>query len=894
MMEGLDQDIRDFIERETQDNIERGMPSEEARYAALRKFGNVTRVKEDTWEVWSFVWLEQLWQDIRFGLRMLAKNPGFTTVAVLTLALGIGANTAIFTLIDAVTLRNLPVKDPSRLVLLYDGPATGTHSTDSLVPPEDIYSYAAWDYFRTHNESFQSLCAFRQGSDRVTMQVLGASESEKPDRVQAHLVSGTYFDVLGVGPAAGRLLTDQDDTASAPSSAVISYDFWRQRFNADRSTVGKAVDVNGTVFTIVGITPPEFFGERVEAPPDLWLPLSRQPQVLPGGSLIVQKDHYWLNMMGRLKPGVTLPQAQANLNTQFHQIYLAQAGSLLTPEKQQRILQAHIQLKPGGRGISRARFAYSQPLHVVMGVVALVLFIACANVATLMLARATTRAHELVVRLAMGAGRGRVIRQLLTESILLAVSGALAGVGLAVWGVRILVAVFPLPSVVKLSPDISVLWFTICTSVLTGVLVGVIPALRSTRMRLAGGAALPSPTSLPGSDTKPAYTLVVVQVALSCILLTGAAQLTHSLIGLERQNLGFNAENVLVAGLEFRGLPAGELLPLYRHIQERLNNLPGVTSASMARFSPINGSVSYSGFSLQGYLPAEGKEIYMYDLPVGPGFFQALGIPVLLGRTFRPEDTPDSPQVAVVNETFAREYLPDQNPLGRYISFGSPFSAPGYEIIGVVADSRYYRVREKPQAMAFFSIWQAGLDKHVDRYAHQFIVRTSHDATGAIAEVRQALTAIDSRLSILDIWTLHQQINESLHSERMVTQSCSFFGLLALLLACIGLYGTMSYSVARRTKEIGIRMALGAQRSNLVWFFLRDSAVMVILGLTCGLPVAMGATRWIRSFLYGLPHFDWLAIGGTIFLLTAVSALAAFIPARRATKVDPMVALRHE
>jgi predicted permease len=894
MMEDLDQDIRDFIERETQDNIERGMSPEEAHYAALRKFGNVTRVKEETWEVWSFVWLEQLWQDVRYGARMLARNPGFTAVAVLTLALGIGANTAIFTLIDAAMLRNLPVTDPSRLVLFSDGPTTGTSSTNSLVPPVDIYSYAAWDYFRTHNESFQGLCAFHRGSDRMTMRVLGASESGKLDRVRVRLVSGSHFDVLGVGSASGRLLTDQDDMASAPFSAVISYDFWRRRFNADRSAVGKAVDLNGTVFTIVGVTQPEFFGERVEAPPDFWLPLSRQPQVLPGESLIAQKDHYWLNMMGRLKPGVTLPQAQANLNAQFHRIYLAQAGSGLTPEKQRQILRAQIQLKPGGRGISRLGFAYSQPLHIIMVVVALVLLIACANVATLMLARATSRTHELSVRLAMGAGRGRVVRQLLTESMLLAVCGAGAGVALAVWGVHVLVAMFPLPSVVTVKPDAPVLGFAICTSVLTGVLVGLIPALRSTRIRLAGGAAVRSTASHAGSATKPAYTLVVVQVTLSCVLLTSAVLLTHSLIDLERQNLGFNAGNVLVVSMDLGGLPAGELLPLYRNIQERLSNLPGVTSASIARFSPINGSVSYGNFSLQGYLPPEGKEIDMYDLPVGPGFFQALGIPVLLGRTFGAEDTPASPRVAVVNQTFAREYLSNQNPLGRHISFGAPFSSPGYEIIGVVADSRYYRVREEPQAMAFFSIWQAGFDKHVDPYARQLIVRTSHDATGAIAEVRQALTAIDSRLSVLGIQTLHQQIDESLHQERMVTRSCSFFGLLALLLACIGLYGTMSYSVGRQTKEIGIRMALGAQRSNVVWMFLRDSAAMVILGLACGLPLAMGATRWIKSFLYGLPHFDWVAIGGAIALLTTVSALAAFVPARRATKVDPMVALRYE
>jgi predicted permease len=896
MMEDLDQDIRDFTERETQDHIERGMFPEEARYAALRRFGNVTRIKEDAWEVWGFVWLEQLWQDIRFGVRVLAKNRGFTAVAVLTLALGIGANTAIFTMINAVMLRDLPVKAPARLILFNDGVSTGTHSTDSPTPPNDIYSYGAWDYLRTHQDAFAGLCAFRQGWDRMTLRVLGASEPEKPEPARAHLVSGSYFAVLGVGAATGRLLTEQDDTPASPPSAIISYDFWLRRFHAERSAVGKAVELNGAMFTIVGVTPREFFGERVEAPPDFWLPLSRAPQVLPGEEWLTRRDLYWLNMMGRLKPGVSVAQAQASLNTQYHQFYLAQAGAQITPKKQQQILQSHIQLKPGGRGISTLRFKYSQPLHILMAVVAVVLLIACANVATLMLARASSRGQELFVRLAMGAGRGRVIRQLLTESILLAVCGASGGVVLAVWGVHLLSTMLPLSSAIKLTPDATVLAFAAGVAMLTGVLFGFVPALRSTRVSLAGRAAARSSTSGGGSVFKPAYTMVVVQVALSCVLLTGAALLTHSLLDLERQDLGFNAHNVLVVRTDLRlaGLQPGELLPFYRSIQERLKSLPGVTSAAIARFSPISGSVSSGNFSLVGYQPPRGKEIEMYDLPVGPGFFQTLDIPVLLGRTFGPEDTPASPPVAVVNQTFAREYLPNQNPIGRRINFGEPFEAPGYEIIGVVADSRYYAVRDKPEPMAFFSIWQAGMDKHADPYAHQFIIRTAHHPANAVAEVRQAITGIDSRVPVLEVQTLHEQISDSLREERLVAQACSFFGLLALVMVCVGLYGTMSYAVTRRTNEIGIRMALGAQRSHVAGMFLRDSAALVALGVACGLPMGLGASRGIRSLLYGVPNFDWMAIGGALALLVAIAALAAYLPARRATKVEPMVALRYE
>ncbi len=893
-MDDLAEEIRAHVAMEEQENLASGMPPEEAHYAALRRLGNVTLAQERSREMWGWSSIETLSQDLRFGLRMLLKNPGFTAVAVLTLALGIGSNTAIFTLINAVMLRNLPAKNPWQLVLFYDRGGTGTYNTNAI--PNDIYSYPAWEYFRDHNESFQSLCAFRQGDDLLAMRAGGPSEGQRREQVRVHLVSGSYFAVLGVRAAAGRLLTVQDDMPTASPSAVINYDFWRRRFNLDGSVIGKTVDLNGIVFTIVGVTPREFFGERVRTPPDFWLPLCWQPQVLQREPWFASQDVYWLDLMGRLKPGVTMKFAQATLNTQLHQFYTAQAGSRLTPERQQQIQSARIQLKPGARGISGTRFVYSEPLHVLMAVVALVLLIACANVATLMLARASTRRQELFVRLALGAGRSRLIRQLLTESLLLALFGALAGGVLAWWGVHALVAMVPLPSVVKVKPDLLVLGFTLAVSVLTGVLFGLLPALRSSKMGLTGGATVRSSAPGRGSTFKPAYTLVVLQVAVSSVLLVGAALLTHSLLDLERQDPGYNYQNVLLVspGFQLAGVPPGELLPLYRQIQERLSSLPGVNSAGMARFSPVSGITSSGNFSLEGYDPPAGKDMNVYKLEVGPGFFEALGIPLLLGRPIGPQDTPNSPLVAVVNQTFVQEYLPNQNPIRRRMCMGAPFEAPGAEIIGVAADSKYYNLREKPKPMAFFSLWQAEADKHLSLYAGVLIVRTSQDPSGAIAEVRRVISETDSQLPILGVQTLHEKIYESLDQERMITRSCSFFGLLALLLACIGLYGTMAYSVARRTNEIGIRMALGAQRSRILWLFLRDSVALVVLGLTLGLPLAMGATHWIKTLLFGLPAIDWVAISGAIVLMVAVSALAAYLPARRATKVDPMVALRYE
>jgi predicted permease len=575
---------------------------------------------------------------------------------------------------------------------------------------------------------------------------------------------------------------------------------------------------------------------------------------------------------------------------------MMQAGSRITPEQQRQIQGVHIQLRPGGRGISVLRFVYSEPLHVLMAVVVLVLLIACANVATLMLGRASARRSELFVRSALGAGRSRLVRQLLTESTLLALFGAVAGAALAWLGVHLLVATLPLASIVKTKPDLPVLAFTLAISVLTGVLFGLIPAVRSSKMGLAGGPSATLAGSMGRSTLKPTYTLVALQVALSSVLLVGAALLTHSLLDLEHQDLGFNSDNVLLvrAGFQFAGVPQAQLLPLYQQIQVRLNALPGVTAASMARFSPVSGNISYSNFSLEGYEPPAGKEIDVYELPVGPRFFETLGIPILLGRPIGPQDTPTSPLVAMVNQTFTHEYLSGQNPIGHHISIGAPFKAPGAEIIGVVADSKYYNLREKPKPMAFFPLWQAGADKHVDPNAGVLIIRVSREPSGAIAAVRRALAEIDSGLPIEGVQTLHEQIYESIDQERMVTRSCSFFGLLALTLACIGLYGTMTYFVARKTKEIGIRMALGAPRSRILWMFLRDSVALVVLGLAVGLPLAMGATRWIRSLLFGLPAIDWMAIGGTVGLMVAVSAVAAYLPARRATKVDPMVALRYE
>lgn len=876
-----------FRPNQLEEEIREELESHRSRSSG--SFGNFTSIQDQTREASTIVWLETLVQDVRYGIRQLVRTPLISMVAVLSLTLGIGANTAVFTLVNAVTLRTLPVRDPGRLVLFYDGISTGVYRGDKGYPTE-IFSYRAWEYFRDHNEAFEGLCAFRQSSDGLVMQVAASADSGRKEQATGYLVSGNYFSVLGVRPAAGRVLTPADDTLAATPTAVISYRFWRSRFNLDTAVVGTAVELNGTVFTIVGVAAPEFFGERVESPPDFWVPLTHQAEIMQRESWQDRQDVYWLNLMGRLKQGLTRQGAEASVNTQLHQFYTVQVGGRPSAEQLRQISQAHVVLRPGARGISWLRFRYSEPLHVLMGIVALVLLIACVNIATLLLARASARRRELFVRLALGSSRRRLIRQLLTESLLLACLGGATGVVFAWWGARVLVVVFGAPSVVDIRPDLLVLCFTLGTCILTGFGFGLGPALRATAIELRSS---PEARTLALSRLKSARALVVLQVALSVLLLVGAGLLTHSLLALVGQDLGFRPENVLLVRTDARlaGYQPAELYPFYVQLQERLNALPGVVSASIARYTPLSGSSSSSNFSLQGYTPPAGKEMKVYGVEVGPGFFETLGIPLIQGRSIGPRDTPTSPAVAVVNQSFINQYLPNQNPIGRRFRLGSPFREPAVEIVGVVPDSKYYDIRENAKPMAYFSAWQTS---GREAYVGEILIRTSRNPADVAGEVRRALNDFDARLPVLRVTSLGEQVYKSVQKERMLAQFCSFFGLLALLLASIGLYGTLAYSVARRTGEIGLRMALGARRPQVLWMVLRESLLLVLVGLACGLPLAIGATRWLRSFLFGIPTLDPVGIGAAIILLTTASTLAGYLPARRATKIDPLVALRCE
>jgi len=837
--------------------------------------------------------MNTLWQDIRYGLRGLRKRPAFTIVALVILALGIGANTAIFTLINAVLLKQLPISKPEELVFFDDSPGEGTSMHGDEPPTGDWhrYPYATYRYFREHNESFSELSAFRSGESRVSVRQAGA-QTGQAERASSHLVSGNYFAVLGVNPAKGRALTNEDDNAAAPPSAVISDGYWKQKLNSDQQVVGKTVLLNGTAFTIVGVMPPSFFGVRVRRSPDFWVPLAFHPQIELRKSFLEEKKAYWLNLVGRLKPGVSIAQAQAVETAQLQQFLTDQAGSKQTDEIKKSIQGSKVRLTPGARGLSGLRTFYELALRVLMVIVALVLLIACANVGNLLLSRAATRQAEISLRQALGASRVRLMRQLLTESLLLAVVGGVLGVLLAQWGVSLLISRVAATSPLDVRPDFPVLLFSIGISVLSGILFGIAPAIRATRMDLTTALKEKSTRGRIGRFNLGSL-LVVLQVAVSLVLLVAAGLFARSLINLQHEKLGFDRDNVLLARIDSRlaGYKPAELSALYRQLYERISTLPNVRSATMASYSPLSGTGTSSSFLIRGYTPRPDENLEAAHLQVGPRYAETLGVPLLLGREIGPQDTVSSTRVVVINKTFADTYFPGENPIGRRMTFNETSKDEDCEIIGVIGDIKYDSARDKPEVTAYQPIMQV---QDQQTYNNTLELRTAGDPMGIAAEVRAAISQVDDKLPVISVGSLRVQTDDSLGQERLLTQLVSFFGLLGLLLSCVGLYGIMAHAVVRRTNEIGIRMALGAERRNIIWMVLKESLLLVAIGLVIGVPGSWMAGRLIASQLFGLKGSDPLSLATAIILLTLVGALAGYLPARRAARVDPLVALRYE
>jgi predicted permease len=878
--------------------------------------------------MWGWNSVETLWQDLRYGLRMLLKNPGFTAVVVLSLGLGIGANTAIFSLIDAVMLRMLPVKNPEQLTLLNWAaqslpgimPANGIiHSLSGNMDQDKTgrftstsFSYPTFEQIHARNDVFSKVFAFAD-PDPVNFNVNGQAAW-----ANAELVAGDYFSGLGLGAVVGRTITEADDKPGVAPMAMISYGYWERRFGREASVVGKAITINNVPFTIIGVTPPELFGLQPGRSLDVWLPLHTQPQVEPswteeGRSKFIRSDDWWVFIMGRLKPGVSEQQARAALEVAFQQSMAAQdeaARKTAPPQKpSEQGTPAgaqglpHLELTSASKGLDVLRQEFSKPLFILMTVVGLVLLIACANVANLLLARATTRQKEFAVRLAIGAGRRRLVRQLLTESVLLATLGGIIGLVLAYWATSLLVAFMSSgrdPVALSVHPDLRVLGFTAAISVLTGILFGLAPAFRGTRLDLtpalkesAGRGSMGAHRSARSGLGKA---LVIAQVAMSLLLLVGAGLFVRTLQNLENLNIGFNRYNILLFGIDptQNGYKGEKLASFYQELQGRLEALPGVRSVSVSSHTLIGGGVRIGGFSIQGYAPEptdtdRDTSGGVYFNSVGPRFFETMGISLLLGRTIGPGDTSAAPRVAVINQTLAHRYFVSSNPIGR--RFGGDAKTSGdIEIVGVVGDATYADLRRGVPP----TVYVACLQQTEQLGPMFFEVRTAGNPMDIVASVRRAVQSLGKNLLLFDLKTQTQQIDQTLFQERLFAKLSSFFGLLALVLACVGLYGIMSYAVARRTNEIGIRMALGAERHDILGMVIRETLIMVALGVAIGIPAALAATRVISSLLYGLKPTDPLTIIVSASVMIAVAAFAGYLPARRATKVDPMVALRYE
>ena len=843
--------------------------------------------------------MSTLFQDVRYAIRMLAKNSSFTAVAVLTLALGIGANTAIFTLINALMMKKLPVPKPEQLVLFGEGLRRGFIG---FGPGEhyDIFSYPLYEHLRDNDSSFEGIAAFRTELDRLNVRRQGAGESEAAQLAWGRLVSGNYFSVLRVQPRLGHVLRPEDDRPEASPVAVISHSYWTRRFGNDPTVVGRVLNVNGILLTVAGVTPPEFFGESVESPlADFWLPVMLQPRLMPErGSVLEDPYVNWLNLLGRLEPGVSLQKAQAGVDVAFRQFLTARAGAHLSPEAQRDIQKSYIKLSPGGSGICSLRFLYSRPLYSLMAVVALVLLIACANVANILLSRAAARQKEISLRLAVGASRSRLLRQLLTESVLLGLLGGAVAVLFSTWGVSLLVAMVAggtggLP--LSVTPDAMVLGFTLAVSLLTGILFGLAPAFRATGMDVAQSLKSGALGTTRGARWNLPKGLVVSQVGLSLLLLVCAGLLVRTLQNLAKQDFGFNPEHVLEVGIDPRiaGYKQDQLIPLYQSLLDRLNALPGVRVASLSLYSPMSGDGWGGQISVQGYFPPRNEQADCQWVWVGPRYVETEGMTLLLGRDLGPGDTKGAPQVAVVNESFAQRYLAGQNPIGHRFSMGVPAKTYETEIVGVVKNFKFNDPREDYGPIAFLPLAQV---EGPASYAANVEIRTTADPTSIASSVRRAIQDLDKNLPVTGINTLGEQVYERLHKENLIARLSSFFGILALLLACIGLYGLLAYRVARRTNEIGIRMALGAGQRQVLWMVLRESLALVGVGVALGLAMAFAATRFISSQfeLYGVKPADPATMAAATIALAAVAVFAGYIPARRATKVDPMVALRYE
>ncbi|MGA7414093.1 MAG: ABC transporter permease [Bryobacteraceae bacterium] len=872
-----------------------GTPVDEAHTAARLEFGNVAGFKEGCRDMWTFVSLENLWQDLRFAVRTLSKEPAFTAMAILSLGLGIGANTAVFTLVNDLLLKTIPVQDPDHLVSM--GTAESSGVMGGLTGKVDIFPYSFYKQAAGNREVFREVAAY--GSFWFPVSVRPAGPSSGPaEQAISSLVSGDYFHLLGVQPLIGREIGPGD--AESPGSyavAVLSYDYWQRRFSGDPAVLGKTIVVNGSPFIVIGVTPAKFYGVALGGlASDMWLPLTMQAQAMLRPSLLERNGPYWLHMIGRLQPGVSLAQAQQQFSIALRRYMADEEGAGIRADRKEEIQAVSVELKPGGRGVSYLRGQYAESLRILMAVVALVLLIACANLANFFLAKIARRQHEITTRLALGAGVSRIIRQMLTETLTIAFLGGALGLLLAGWGTRALIS-FVVGGSVRTpfdpNPDFLVLCFTFGISLVTGLLFGLAPAWQASRVSVASGMRVGS-RSVSGGVRAGRFPLskilVTVQVALSLVLLVGAGLFVRTLNNLENQPFGFDRSNVVTLQLDTRlaGYKPEQLYALHERLLAKVEAIPAVSSASLSDFLPLAEGSWDLMILVRGHVQQPHEDLSSSINGVSPRYFETAGIPLVAGRVFAQGDTPGSTKVAIVNQAMAKHFFPSGDALGKYISVTGDIP---WQVVGVVKDGKYKNAREAPRPVVFLPLQQlSGEDLHANR----LMVRTSRDPLQATADLRRALAQVDSSIPISSVTTLAEEVDRSLAREQLVSRLSSFFSLLALLLACIGLYGVMSYNVVRRSNEIGIRMALGAKARGVLWMVLRETVALLLFGIAIGVPVTLAATRYVESQLFGLTPFDPVTVLAAIAAISVVTITAGYLPARRATKVDPLVALRYE
>ena len=888
-------EIREHLEEKIEELVAEGLTREDAEHAARREFGNVTKVKEDGRSAWGWVWLENFLMDVRYALRQLRANPGFTTVAILTLALGIGANTAIFSLLNNAMLQRVPVKHPEELYVARwsanGAPKTAGSSSygdcgrsqwskersEACSVPRPLFGE-----IRAHNEVFAGVAAFA-GPAQVTLSGNGLASMAR-----AELVSGDYFSTLGVNAMIGRTFESSDEAAAAAPVAVLSYGYWKAAFGGRPDALGRVINLNGVAFTVVGVADPGFTRLTPGHSQDLWVPISQFHALrLRWGGGEDENNNWWVTVVARMKPGGNHAQAEAQVSGLF-QNWVTANGQLKASE------EPKVALLPIQKGLVGNRNQIATPIYITMAAVGIVLLIACANVAGLMVSRGAARQKEIAVRLALGAGRGRVMQQLLTESVMLSLAGAGLGCLFAVWGGQALVSFLSAgqrnPTLLEAKLDGTVLAFTVAIAVLTGVLFGLAPGLRGTRVDVT--PALKSNTVNLGVERRSGRgrfglgsLLVAAQVGLSVVLLVGAGLVVRTLMNLQKIDPGFDTNNLVIFGIDpgLTGYYKGEQITrLYSEVERRISALPGVISTSYSSDALLDGSLWTSDVKIQGRKDATAVETSM--LAVGPEFLKTMKIPLLAGRTLSVEDIEGKKIVAVVNRTFVERFLEGHEPIGLHFGGDDP-KAPQYEIVGVVGDAKYDDLRSPVAPTAYVPI------KEGSAY---FAVRTAGDPAAAVPTLRKTIAELDNNLPLYDVRTQTERIDRLLMTERLMARLASLFGLLALALACIGLFGLLSYEVARRTREIGIRTALGAQKQDVVRLVVRQGLALVIVGALAGTAAAFGLTRYLESLLYGVGAGDPLTFVAVCTLLIVVAMVAAWLPARRAAKVDPMVALRYE